>query len=226
MSPRRTLAIARAHVRELGRRKLAIALLLALPMAFYFAAWDDRIAISFATVGFGWSIAIIALFSTQSMRAMSPRLALIGFRPVEMVIGRILSIALFSLTLGALIFSYLRLDDVVQSPSYLLPSLGFAFLGSCTVGLAVGAVIDREMEAMLVLIGAVALTLVVDWTSVLAKSLPMYATDRYAWAAVSGSLSPDEAPWRSTVVVSLILAVVAVSATLVKSPRIRGRSSS
>ncbi len=220
MSMSRTLAVCRAHLRELSRRKLAICLLLGLPLAFYFAAFDDGLAISFATVGFGWSVAIISLFSTQSLSAITPRLALLGFRPVEMVVGRVLSIACYGIVLGALLFAFLQTDDVVSSPSHLLASLGFALLGSCTAGLAVGAVTDREMEAMLVLIGLVSLTLVAEWDSLLSKMLPMYATDRHAWAAVNGQLQPGSTPWKSTVLVSAVLGLIAIVATLVRSPRI------
>lgn len=220
MSVRRILAVSRAHIRELSRRKLAILMLVGLPLAFYLAAFDARFAISFATVGFGWSIAIISLFSTHSLRAIAPRLALIGFRSVEIVFGRLLSIGFYGIILGTPLFGFLQSDDVVLSSSHLATSMGFAFLGSCTAGLAVGALVDREMEAMLLLIGLVALTLVVDYQSFLAEILPMYATDRHAWASVDGMLQPDDSPWRSTVVVSAVLAAVAIIATLAKAPRV------
>ncbi len=220
MSIRRTLAVTRAHIRELSRRKLAISLLLGLPLAFYFAAFDKGISISFATVGFGWSVAIIALFSTHSLSAITPRLALLGFRPVEIVVGRILSLACYGLFIGTFLFLFLQTDDVVVSSSHLLASLGFAFLGSATAGLAVGAVTDREMEAMLVLIGLVSLTLVAAWDSLLSKLLPMYATDRHAWAAVNGSLQPGSQPWKWTLVVSSVFALVAVVATVIRVPRV------
>ncbi len=188
-------------------------------MAFYFAAFDDRIAISFATVGFGWSIAIISLFSTHSLNAATPRLALIGYRPVEIVIGRILSIGAYAVVLGTLIFLFLRTDGVVVSESHLVASLAFAFLGSSTAGLAVGAVTNREMEGMLTLIGLVSLTLVVAYDSLFAKILPMYATDRHAWAAVNGALQPSETPWRSTLLVAAVLGGIATIGTLLRIPR-------
>lgn len=220
MSLRRIGAVAVAHVRELWRRKLALLLLIGLPMAFYFAAFNPRIAISFATVGFGWSVAIVSLFSTQAMTAITPRLALIGFRPAEMVLGRILSIAFYATVIGTALYAYLLTDDVVIDDGHLLASLGFAVLGSATAGLAVGAVLEREMEAMLILIALVSLTLVVDWDSTLAKVLPMYATDRHAWGAVDGFVGGSTAPWRWTASTAGVLAGVAIVATLIKVPRI------
>lgn len=220
MSVRRAWAVSRAHLRELSRRKVAILLLLGLPLAFYFAAFDDRIAISFATVGFGWSIAIIALFSTQSLSAITPRLALMGFRPAEFVIGRVVAIGAYALVLGGLLFAFLQMDDVVLSSGHLAASLGFAFVGAASAGLFVGAVTDREMEAMLTLIGLVSLTLVVQWDSLFAKLLPMYATDRHAWASVNDSLQAGEVPWRSTLPVAAVLGTIAVVATLIRVPRV------
>ena len=219
MNPRHTLAICRAHARELYRRKVAILLLLALPLAFYFLAGNDGLAISFATVGFGWSIAIMSLFSTQSLRAITPRLALVGFRPVEIVTGRVLSIASYGGIIGGMLFLFLQADDVVRSPSQLALSLGFAVVGSCTAGLAVGAISDRETETMLFLIGLVSLTLVAPSASTLAEMLPMFATDEYAWAAVEGELQPGHQPWKATALVSTVLGLVAVLASLRSLPR-------
>ena len=220
MKPRHTMAICRAHAQELYRRKLTILLLLGLPLAFYLLAGNDGLAISFATVGFGWSIAIMSLFSTQSLRAITPRLALLGFRPVEIVAGRILSIACYGAVIGTLLFLILQADDVVRSPSHLALSLCFAVVGSCMAGLAVGATSDRETETMLFLIGLVSLTLVAPSDSTLAEMLPMFAADEYAWAAVEGSLQPGPQPWKATALVSAVLGLVAVVATLRRLPRV------
>ena len=219
MNPRRTVAICRAHAQELYRRKLTILLLLGLPLAFYVLAGNDGLAISFATVGFGWSIAIMSLFSTQSLRAITPRLALLGFRPAEIVTGRVLSIACYGAVIGTLLFLILQADDVVGSPSHLALSLAFAVVGSCMAGLAVGAMSDRETETMLFLIGLVSLTLVAPSASTLAELLPMFAADEYAWAAVEGGLQPGHQPWKATARVSTVLGLVAVVGTLRRLPR-------
>lgn len=219
MSLRRTVAVARAHARELYRRKVAILLLLGLPLAFYGVAGNDGMAISFATVGFGWSIAIISLFSTQSLSAITPRLALLGFRPLEIVAGRVLSITCYGAVIGTMLFAFLQTDDVVRSPSHLATSLGFALLGSSTAGLAVGTVTTRETEAMLILIGLVSLTLVAPSDSGLAEVLPMFAADEHAWAAVEGGLRLGSRPGRATTLVSTILGLLALAGTLRKFPR-------
>jgi hypothetical protein len=213
------MAICRAHAQEMYRRKVAILLLLGLPLAFYALAGNDGLAISFATVGFGWSIAIISLFSTQSLRAITPRLALLGYRPVEIVAGRVLSIACYGLVIGTLLFFFLQADDVVRSPFHLALSLGFAVVASSAAGLAVGAISDRQTETMLFLIGLVSLTLVAPSDSTIAKMLPMFATDEYAWAAVDGALRPGHQPWVATALVSTVLGVIAVLATLLRLPR-------
>ena len=45
MNPRHIMAICRAHAQELHRRKVAILLLLGLPLAFYGLAGNDGLAI-------------------------------------------------------------------------------------------------------------------------------------------------------------------------------------
>jgi hypothetical protein len=223
VNPRHMVAICRAHARELYRRKLAILLLLGLPLAFYVLAGDDGLAISFATVGFGWSIAIMALFSTQSLRAITPRLALLGYRPVEIVTGRVLSIACYGALIGTLLFLFLQTDDVVRSRSLLALSLVFAVVGSGAAGLAVGAISDRQTETMLFLIGLVSLTLVAQSDSTVAEVLPMFAADEYAWAAVDGELQPGHQPGIATALVSTVLGLVAVVGTLMRLPRVASR---
>ena len=219
MNPRHIMAICRAHAQELYRRRVAILLLLGLPLAFYALAANDGLAISFATVGFGWSIAIMSLFSTQSLRAITPRLALLGFRPVEIVTGRVLSVACYGAVIGTLLFLFLQADDVVRSPSHLALSLCFAVVGSCAAGLAVGAISDRQTETMLFLIGLVSLTLVAPSDSTIAEMLPMFAADEYAWAAVDGAVQPGHKPWIATALVSTVLGLVAVLGTLMRLPR-------
>jgi len=224
MSLRRVGAVARSQIMELSRRRLSIALLLGLPLVFYWAAWDDRVAISFVSVGVGWSVAIVSLFLSHSMTAITPRLALIGYRPGELVVGRVLSVLTFATVVVTALWLYLRTDPVVTSDRYLAISLALSVIGSASIGLAVGAAIRREMEAMLVLIGVVAITLVINSRSLVAKLLPMYAADQYAWAASEDFLDGAQ-PWRWSLSVAVIAGVIAVVATLRQAPRI-DRSSS
>jgi hypothetical protein len=137
------------------------------------------------------------------------------------VAGRVLSIACFGAVIGTLLFLILQADDVVKSPSHLALSLVFAVVGSCTAGLAVGAISDRETETMLFLIGLVSLTLVAPSASTLARALPMFAADEYAWAAVNGELQPGNQPWMATALVGTVLGLVAVVGTLMRLPRDR-----
>ena len=88
----RTVIAAEMQGRQLLRRRLALAILVALPVALYLAmlSQSKENAIEFGALGMSWSVACAALFAVLAAREAEPRLVLIGFRPVELMLGRFL----------------------------------------------------------------------------------------------------------------------------------------
>ena len=88
----RTLIVAELQGRQLLRRRLALAILVALPVALYLAmlSQSKENAIEFGALGMSWSVACAALFAVLAAREAEPRLVLIGFRPAELMLGRFL----------------------------------------------------------------------------------------------------------------------------------------
>jgi hypothetical protein len=82
--------MAEMHGRDLLRRPAALLLLLALPMAFYVSAGDPDTAAGAGGVGMAFAVAGATLFSTISSAEVDRRLVLGGYRPVELVLGRLL----------------------------------------------------------------------------------------------------------------------------------------
>ena len=177
------MAVARSQARELSRRRLALAMLMMLPLVFYWTSSSDEFAPVFAAVGIGWAFAVTTLFLTQGMRTVTPRMVMLGFRIGDILAGRLLCAASFGAVVATAMFLYVRLDDVIVNEKELALAFLFAVLGSVALGLAVGALVDREMEAMLLIIAIIGIQLVVEPTSRLAKVLPLYAAERQASAA-------------------------------------------
>lgn len=194
---------------EIVRRRVAVLMLVALPLIFYWTSSDAQFATTFATVGAGWALSIATLFLSLSMRRISPRLGLVGFTVGDQLLGRLLCALLFGLTVGLGLWLYIGLDDVIVDHQHLAMSLILSAIGSIAAGLAVGALIPREMEAMLVLIAVVGLQFVVDSGSGLAKILPLYAAERYA-ASASGWAPNIGSPWIRSLTVSAVLFILAV----------------
>lgn len=219
---RRILTVASSQIRELGRRRLAIVMLVMLPLAFYWTSSSDEFAPVFASVGVGWAFAIATLFLTQGMHEIAPRLALLGFRAGEILAGRILAALGFGVVVATGLFLLVRRDPVIVSETELIWAFLFSLLGATTLGLAVGALLKRELEAMLLMIALVGLQFVVDPDSTLAKVLPLYAAERQAAVAAGWGRPLNSLQWSGAVAATLF--VVAVIASTLRSPKPPPRS--
>jgi len=221
---RRVAAVARSQARELSRRRLALAMLILLPLVFYWITRSDDYAPVFASVGIGWAFSVATLFLTQGMHQVSPRLSLLNFRSGEILAGRVLCALTFGALVAAGLWLYIRRDPVIVNETELIWAFAFALLGSVTLGLAVGALVQREMEAMLLLVGIIGIQFVVDPGTTFAKVLPLYAAERQAAVAAGWGWPLQSLRW--TAAVSAVLFTVAVVASTVRAPRPINRSSS
>ena len=219
----RILAIATSQARELSRRRVAIIMLILLPLVFYWTSGSDEFAPVFASVGIGWAFSVATLFLTQGMRQVAPRLSLLGFRSAEVLAGRVLCAFSFGLIVAIGLWLYIRLDPVITNGTELVWAFLFALIGSVTLGLAVGALITRELEAMLLLVGIIGIQFVVDPGTTLAKLLPLFAAERQAATAVGWGQPLDSLQW--TAIVSAVLFAIAVIATMLRTPRATTKAS-
>jgi len=193
MSPtiRRIAIMAEMHGRDLTRRHAALAILVALPLCFYLASMGSGPrAVVAGGVGMAFSISGATLFSLLSSEAVDQRLVLGGYRPFDLLLGRLAFLAPLGLLIAGL-FSALMLT--VSHPHR--PWL--AWLGVSTVavmaipfGLAVGAVVPKELEGTLVLIGVVGMQLAVEPDNAVAKVLPFYGPQQI----MRSSLDPIGGP--------------------------------
>ena len=90
MSVRRVLTVARLHGLDLIRRRLVLALLAAMPVVIYLAMGDDPFAVVVGGTLMTFSIAGPAVFVLLAGRGIDQRLTLAGYRPLDLVVGRLL----------------------------------------------------------------------------------------------------------------------------------------
>lgn len=179
---RRLVTVALMHARDLGRRRLALAILVALPLAFYFSAEltppdpatqqflaenPDQVAavemwiVAAGAIGATWSIAVAALFVVIGARRADHSLQLAGFRPVELVVGRVLTVLVLAaliIPLFALIIGSQREIDVWM----LMGAIALSALGAIAIGVLTAAVVPREMEGVFVIIGVIGIQMTAD----------------------------------------------------------------
>ena len=156
----RVLLMAEMHGRDLIRRHVALGLLVALPLSFYLAsAGRDAFAPVTGGIGMAFAVSGAALFSIMSARGVDQRLVLAGYRPVELLLGRLGFLGPLALALAA---TFTALMERLSHPTRIwIVGLGLAAVALQAVpfGLAVGAAVPRELEGTLVVIGVIGVQL-------------------------------------------------------------------
>jgi hypothetical protein len=179
-----TVAIARATVRELLRRRSALFLLVALPLAFYLARRDvTHSAIVVLALGLGWAAAMLALFSTVNALELDGRLRVAGFSTAAILLGRMLSLLLIGLTLMAGYLVLVVVDQDVTRLGGVVLMLFCALLIGVPLGITVGLILKRELEGALALLILLATQFMTNPERRLAHFLPMWSVRGVAdWA--------------------------------------------
>jgi hypothetical protein len=179
MSPARVLVPAEMAGRELARRRVAMALLTLLPLAFYEAsAHHSSRAPVIGGIAMAFSIAGAAIFAALTARPVDQRLVLAGYRPYELLLGRLLLLELFGLGVAALFSVVMVLGTGPADAGALVGGVVLVAIASVPFGLAVGTLAPHELEGVLILIGVVGVQLTLESGQTLAKLLPFWGAER------------------------------------------------
>lgn len=175
MNARRTIAVAVMHARDLSRRRVALAILVALPLVFYaqaeFQPVDPQVEkllsedpvqqaaselwiLSTAAIGAGWSIAIAALFITIGSRRADQPLQLAGFRPTELIVGRVVTVLALAAVITPVFAAIITTQRDVDLPLLLL-SMSLSALVAVAIGVLAAGVVPMDMEGVLVIVGVI-----------------------------------------------------------------------
>jgi hypothetical protein len=179
-SVRRILTMCEMHGRDLIGHHVAVGLLIALPLTFYFASASENATEAFVAggVGMAFSIAGATLFSVLSSREVDQRLVLGGYRPIELLFGRLLFLGPFGLVIASMFSALMWVVSNPARPALLWFGVAMVALQAVLFGLAVGTAIPNELEGTLVLIGVVGMQLATKPDTIVAKLLPFYGPRR------------------------------------------------
>ncbi|MDP9470184.1 MAG: hypothetical protein M3Q71_05870 [Chloroflexota bacterium] len=189
----RVLIVAEMQGRDLLRRRLALLILVALPLTFYLANAADPYAPVLTGVGMSWAVAGAALFAVLAARSVDPRLVQAGFRPGELLLGRLLLLAGLGILLATLCAAVVLPISAPPHPVIVLPGVVLAALIGVPLGLAVAALLPRELEGMLTIIGVVGIELSLPSGAALAPFLPLYGPIKIL--ALSSGDEGSPVPW-------------------------------
>jgi hypothetical protein len=190
MTGRRILVPAVMTGRELARRGFALGLLTALPLVFYGASSSNGSdAVVTGGIAMAFSTAGASIFVALAARPVDQRLVLAGYRPYELLLGRLLLLELFGIAVSAVFSVVMVFGTGPPRPWSLAAGVGLVALTSVPFGLAVGALVPHELEGVLILIGVVGVQLTLQSTSAIAKVLPFWGAQRVMQHSIDATVS-------------------------------------
>lgn len=178
--------MAEMHGRDLTRRHIALGLLVALPLSFYLASMGHDRAVTAGGVGMAFAVSGATLFSVLSSGEVDQRLVLAGYRPLELLLGRLAFLGPLGLTIAAGFGALMIVGSGPAEPAVVLLGLAAVALLSIPFGLAIGAAVPRELEGTLVLIGVVGMQLATDPGSLASRLLPFHGAQQLLDTGVHG----------------------------------------
>ena len=172
-----TAVVAEMQARDLFRRRGVMTLFVLLPAAFYYAVpADEDWSVLAGSMGVSWAVAAAGLFGMLGWRRADPRLALAGAPAYQGLLGRLLLLQALGFGLVAVFAPQIlwRSAALLEQPALMAFALVLMAVVSVPLGLAIGALVPRELEGTLVLIGVVGIGMSVPPDTGVARSLPMW----------------------------------------------------
>ncbi|MEH1123922.1 hypothetical protein [Micromonospora sp. CPCC 206061] len=181
------LTVAEMAVREMLRRRAVLALLLAMPLAFYLVRRGDHVgqSIRFLLLGIAWAVSTASLFASGSSRPVEPRLRLSGYASHHLYLGRLAAMWLLGLVVAAPFFALVAIDhgDQVRIGAVAL-AMVFSVTVAAPFGLLIGALVPRELEGTLVLLVVVGLQMMIDPADSITRVTPFWSSREIGTYAV------------------------------------------
>ena len=182
-----TALVALITLRELTRRRGALALATLLPLTFYLVRLETHwTAIRLLSIGLGWATATLALFTQVSSRSVDRRLAVSGAPPATLLLGRYLAVLGLGWILG-LLYSGLVLATIgneLTHPSAVPVMLLLTATVATPLGSLAAALVPRDLEGALLLLSVMAVQVLVDPSEGWTRVLPLWSTRELASVVV------------------------------------------
>jgi hypothetical protein len=185
------LVVAEMSLREVARRRGVLFLLVLLPLAFYLARHDlTGQSIRLLSLGLGWAVSTLTLFTSCAARSVEPRLRIGGFSSWRLLGGRLLAMTTCGLVLAAADFALVLVDQDVARPWAVGLLLLTTVLVAVPVGALLAALVPRELEGALALLTLLATQMLMDPAGASARLLPFWSTRELGTYAVDAT-GPD-----------------------------------
>lgn len=190
----RVVAAANVDARQLVRRWRALLLLTALPLAFYFASsGHNPNAPVIGGVALAFSLAGAPIFANLAARQVDQRLVLSGYRPAELSLARLLVLEGYGAAVAVAFGAVMVAKSDPPHPGLLVAGVVLVGIVAVPFGLMLGALLPSELEAVLVMIGAVGIQLTLDQTARIGKLLPFWGPRQLLEGSLGDTISTPHA---------------------------------
>jgi hypothetical protein len=181
------LAVAEAHAHDLSRRRAALLFLFALPLLFYAAdsGHSGPHAVETTIIATAFSVVGAGIFTALAGRVVDSRLVLAGYKPSQLLAGRLLVVAAASIPiLGATTVVVTTVSHPAHPGLVVVAAAALGLVG-VPLGFVIGLLVPRDLEAVLLMIGIVGVQLSLDSSQTLNTALPFGGPRRLAQAALA-----------------------------------------
>ena len=168
--------VAEMQARDLLRRRAAVLLLVGLPMSWYAAEAAAGIdyAVGTGVLAMAWSAAAASLFAFVGARHVDQRLVLTGHRPRDIVLGRVIALLAVTGTIALVVGVVMVAGSRPNRQGDVFLALALTTLVSTSVGWLTAALVPRELEGTLLLIGLVGLQVSIPVSGAADLAIPYY----------------------------------------------------
>ena len=218
----RVLVVGRATVVELLRRRTVLVLMVLVPLVFYVARHDlEGQSIRFLNVGMAWALSTLAAFAGLAGQAIDPRLRLSGYRPAQLLTGRLLGLAAVAIPLAVLYAAVILIDRRPDRWAGAVLSLGLTVVVALPLGLLVAALLRRPLEAAMLLLIVSGVQMILDPADDSSRALPFWSVREVITWTVDGT--DDGYVRRGLVHAAVAVVVLGGSTALLRARELRRR---
>lgn len=174
-------------LRAIMRRHLTLAVLVLMPIVFYFVS-NDTVgrAVRSLVFGLSWALSTVAFFAAITARQLDPRLHLAGWKRLHLMLGRLSGLAALSVSLTATFGLLVAVDQDVDNLAAVILDFAVTSLVAIGLGTAIGAVLSRELEGTLILFFIAGLQAVVNPFDTYSRALPFWSSRELGTYAIDG----------------------------------------
>ncbi|GAA0488705.1 hypothetical protein Ade02nite_72690 [Paractinoplanes deccanensis] len=190
-----TFVVASLSAREVSRRWVALALVVALPFWFYLVRRDlAGQSTRMLTLGIGWAVSTLTLFVVNASRGVDPRLRLTGASTASIIGGRLLAMTGVGLSVALGYWLLVGIDQDLLHWWAAGLMMAVTALVAAPLGSLIGAVLPRELEGALALLSVCAVQMLANPDGTIAKLMPFWSAREIGTYAVDGGSS--DLVWR------------------------------